>query len=245
MYKQFKIAYVLCIHILLVVVLLKSDFIERVEHKIGISGQPEITVHFNRMLSYHSRMDANVPRGAIIFIGDSITQGLCVSAVITPSVNYGIGSDTSFGVLQRLPVYKSIANASAVVIAIGINDFIFRSNIEILKNYTLIVEQIPKRVPIIFSAVLPLDEKIHAKKWQGVNQNRIKNLNSKLKDLTAKFANTFFVDASPLLVDGEGNLSNAYYMIDGIHLNSQGNAIWIQELKKALEKSNKYQAKWQ
>ena len=187
------------------------------------------------MLAYHSRMDGNIPKGSIIFIGDSITQSLCVSAITSPSVNYGIGNDTTFGVLQRLPVYKSITNAKTVIIAIGINDFLFRSNTEILKNYKLIIEQIPKKIPIIFSAVLPLDKKVTTKKWEGINNSRIKKLNSKLKDLTTQFNNTSFIDIGSLLIDEEGNLSDRYHTRDGIHLNSKGNDIWIQKLKILLK----------
>ena len=96
MKKRITVAYVVCIHLLLVFVLLKSDFIQRIENKLGIMRtQSEITGHFHRMLRYHSRIDGNVPNSSVLFIGDSITQGLCVSAVSSPSVNYGIGSDTS------------------------------------------------------------------------------------------------------------------------------------------------------
>ena len=160
MKKRITIIYLIGIHLLLAVVLLKSDFIDRVQTKLGIqqSGlSAEITPHFHRMLRYHKRMDGNVPDGSVVFIGDSITQGLCVSAITCPSVNYGIGSDTTLGVLQRLQDYRSIDRASAVLLAIGINDMKRRSNDEIFENYRLIIEQIPKTTPIVFSAVLPLD----------------------------------------------------------------------------------------
>jgi len=130
MKKRFTITYLIGIHLFLAVVLLKSDFNDRVEHKFGIhtaAQSPEITQHFHRMLHYHKRMDGNVPEGSVIFIGDSITQGLCVSAIASPAVNYGIGSDTTVGILQRLPYYNSIKRASAVVLAIGINDIRRRS----------------------------------------------------------------------------------------------------------------------
>ena len=59
-------------------------------------------------------MDGLIPEGATIFIGDSITQGLATSAVSNQSVNYGIGSDTTLGVLKRLPYYNSMNSAKAV-----------------------------------------------------------------------------------------------------------------------------------
>jgi lysophospholipase L1-like esterase len=179
-------------------------------------------------------MDGNVPDGAVVFIGDSITQGLCVSAVVPSSVNYGIGNDTTIGVLQRLPKYKSIARASAVVIAIGINDMKFRSNEEILRNYSAIVCQMPENVPAIFSALLPLDEDVR-EEWQGRNQKRIQPLNNELEVFTRKSKNLFFVNAGPHLVDAHGNLADKFHDGDGVHLNQKGYAIWIKELQKIIE----------
>ncbi|MCP5002955.1 MAG: hypothetical protein GY941_03255 [Planctomycetes bacterium] len=239
MRKQIAVIYLIGIHVLLTIVLLKSNFIDRVQSKLGIQQaelHPEITQHFHRRLCYHRRMDGNVPDGAVIFIGDSITQGLCVSATVSPSVNYGIGSDTTVGVLQRLPNYRSIDRASAIVLAIGINDITRRSNDEILENYRNIIEQIPKTTPVVFSAVLPLDENSRDK-WQGRNQDRIRGLNSSMKHLAKAERHVFFVDAGPLLVDRSGNLADKYHSGDGIHLNSEGNAIWIDVLKTGIQRA--------
>jgi hypothetical protein len=116
--------------------------------------QTEITDYLNRIFSYHIRMDGNIPDGAVIFIGDSLIQSLCVSAIACPSVNYGIGGDTTVGVLHRLPFYHSITRASVVVLSIGINDMKYRTNEEILSNYKIIINKIPHKVRIIFSALL-------------------------------------------------------------------------------------------
>ena len=235
MKKRLTITYILCIHLILGFVLFKSDFIQRVESKIlfGQYTKPKFTEHFNAMLDYHSRMDGNMPDGAVVFIGDSHIQGLCVSAIVPSSVNYGIGGDTTAGVLQRLPNYKSIGRASAVVIAIGINDMKFRSNEEILHNYSAIAGQIPENIPVIFSAVLPIDEEARDD-WQGRNQDRIRSLNSELENLTREYENYFFVDGGALLTDAQGNLADEFHDGDGLHLNSKGNAIWIQQLQMII-----------
>jgi lysophospholipase L1-like esterase len=244
MKRRIGVIYLVGIHVLLATVLLKSDFIDRVQATLGIQQtdlSPEITEHFQRMLRYHRRMDGNVPDGAVIFIGDSITQGLCVSAVVSPSVNYGIGSDTTLGVLQRLADYKSVNRASAVVLAIGINDMKRRSNEEILKNYRSIIEHIPKTIPIVISAVLPLDEELD-QEWQGRNQDRIKGLNSSIESLANRDSRIFFVNVGPLLVDASGNLADQYHDGDGVHLNSEGNAIWIDVLRAGIQKAQQSSA---
>lgn len=239
MKRRIVVIYLIGIHLLLTVVLFKSDFIDRLQTNLGKQQtelSPEITQHFYRMLSYHKRMDNNVPNKSVVFIGDSIMQGLYVSAVAYPSVNYGIGSDTTLGVLRRLPEYRSIDRASTVVLAIGINDMQRRSNKEILKNYRSIIERISENTPIVISAILPIDEKSR-QEWQGRNQDRIKTLNSSLKYIANTDSRIVFVDAGPLLVDASGNLADQYHDGDGVHLNSQGNAIWINVLQDGVQKA--------
>ena len=238
MKKRIAIAYLVGIHLLLAVVLLKSDFIDRVQPKFGIQADlpAEITQHYHRMLRYHKRMDGNVPNGSVLFIGDSITQGLCVSAVALPSVNYGIGSDTTLGVLQRLPEYKSIDKASTVVLAIGINDMKRRSNEDILKNYRSIIEHIPQNIPIVISAILPLDEESRPE-WEGRNQDRIKNLNISLESIAKTDSRIFSVNAGSLLTDTSGNLADRFHDGDGVHLNSEGNGIWINVLRDGIQRA--------
>jgi lysophospholipase L1-like esterase len=177
-------------------------------------------------------MDENVPDNSVIFIGDSITQGLAVSAVANPSVNYGIGGDTTVGVLKRVQSYASLDRASVVVIAVGINDFSYRSNEKIFDNIKSIVKKLPISIPIVISAILPIDEKI-IKEWSGYN-SRIVMLNSKVKDFTDKSNRLFFVDIGDALVDNKGNFSDKYHVGDGLHLNSRGNDIWIGALQEVI-----------
>lgn len=237
MKKYLAIAYIIFIHVSLGLVLLKSDFLERFSNKfgLGLTSQHKIIKYYNDMVCYHSRMDGNVPDGAIIFIGDSFVQGLCVSAVVPEAVNYGIGGDTTVGVLRRLPTYSSLIRAGVVVVAIGYNDLKFKNNKEILSNYSAIAEQVPHNIPIVFSAVLPIDEKKRVE-LHGRNQ-RIKTINKELKAFTMKSKNMFFVDAGSSLTDAQGNLADEYQDGDGIHLNAKGNAIWIIELQEIVKKA--------
>lgn len=241
MKKGFAVTYLVCIHVVVVVVLLKSDFLDRVERKLGTyqaTLKPEITEHYRTMLRYQVRMDGNVPGKAVIFIGDSITQGLSVSAVTPLSVNYGIGGDTTVGVLQRLSYYKSIGRAGAVVLAVGINDIKRRSNDEIIKNYKKIIGLVPKHTPVVLSAVLPVDEELR-EEWHGRNLTRTRKLNTGLKKLANADDRLFYVDATPRMIDSSGNLSDEYHEGDGIHLNSRGYAIWIDVLRGGIRQARK------
>ena len=194
---------------------------------------PEITEHYTRMMKYHGYMDGSVPEGAVLFIGDSITQGLCTSAVCDRGVNYGIGSDTTVGVLQRLPEYRSMDRARAVVVAIGVNDLRRRDNAALLDNYRKIAGAVAGRAPLLFSAVLPLDERVREEN-RGVNA-RIRELNAGLAALCAERGDCRMVDVFDALLDAEGSLAAEHHTGDGVHLSDKGYAVWIAALRGALE----------
>lgn len=202
----------------------------------GWAERDEITDHYRRMMIYHGYMDGNVPEGAVVFIGDSITQGLCVSAVAPLAINYGIGSDTTFGVLQRLPKYKSLEGCAAVVFAIGVNDLSRRDDEEIVKNWQEIMDQIPADTPAIFSGILPLDPEGQGRK-ENLN-GRIVALNALLEKLCSENGHAY-VNAGPMLSNDEGNLDKAYHTGDGVHLNTAGYEVWISVLRDGLEKVNR------
>ena len=200
----------------------------------ALPKEGELTPHFQRMSTYHKRMDGSVPEGAVLFIGDSITQGLCVAAVCQHGVNYGIGSDTTAGVIERLPLYASVERAAAVVLAIGVNDLRRRDDQFIRENLRLLLEQITPHAPVVVSAILPLDERIAS---VGADRNkRIAGLNGEIKALADSFAHCVYVDAGPMLLDEEGCLAAACHVGDGVHPNTEGYAKWIAVLQAGLKK---------
>ena len=226
------VTYVLFLHILLAMVLFKSNFIEKVERKLELYKSPELSEYYNEITAYHKRMDGSVPRGATIFIGDSITQSLATSAVSELSVNYGIGSDTTLGVLNRLPIYESINSIKAVVIAIGVHDLARRNNDSIIHNYEEILDYIPKNTKILVSAILPIDERVQSKKSSN---ERISKLNSSLEKLAENYENVVFVDSSNWLKGDDDNLKTEFHSGDGVHLSTAGYEIWISQLRASLK----------
>jgi len=234
-----KIAFVfyfLFIHSLLITVVVVSDFIPRLEYRVGTKIFPAsrsiMTEHFYLMHQFHQRIDANIPPDSVIFIGDSLVQGLHTPSLYPLSVNYGIGSDTTTGVLRRISTYKSLYSCKAIVLAIGINDIRYGfTNKQILLNYEKILKKIPKDIPLIINAVLPVGRGM-TKHRKDVN-DQITSLNIELEKY-AENKNVYFLDPKISLIDNEGYLSSQYHDGDGLHLNSKGNAIWIVELQKAL-----------
>jgi lysophospholipase L1-like esterase len=188
--------------------------------------------HYRVMLGYHKTIDAATEAGAVVFVGDSITQGLNTQAVARSSVNFGIGSDTTQGAIERLPRYASAARARAVVVAIGVNDLAVRSNEQILENYRTIASLIPAHVPVVFSAIHPLDEGA-GNRWVGLNP-RIKALNSGLEQFTKTSDRLIFANAGAELSDSLGNLRSECHVGDGVHLSAEGYALWIEVLGRAV-----------
>ncbi|MCF6325012.1 MAG: GDSL-type esterase/lipase family protein [Gammaproteobacteria bacterium] len=231
--KTVVVIYLLLVHIFVGIAIVKTDIIARFQVKLGYEvTSDELTPHYREMLAFQKRIDKNIPGKSLIFIGDSLTQGLAVIAVSPQSINYGIGQDTTVGVLKRIPFYRSILKSKAVIIAIGINDLKRRSNDEIVKNYLDIVGLIPKNIPVLLSAVLAVDEVASGR--AGFNE-RIKKLNGSLEDICKNSHRLHFLNISKLVVNSDGNLSTDYHLGDGVHLNGLGNKIWIAELKKYIK----------
>lgn len=219
--------YLILIHLALAAAIFQSDLIRKAAYKSGLVP-PEKSHYFQKMVRSHERVDAMVPDGATIFIGDSMVQGLATSAVAESSVNFGIGSDTSGGVLARMPAYTSIDRAASVVLMVGVNDIAL--NIEqsvIVDNYRQILDVIPARVPVLLSAVLPMGDS------RSGRNAAIDQLNVGLELLSGGYQNVTYSDAGQALENDSGNL-HADFHSDDLHLNTEGYGVIIAHLKNRL-----------
>jgi len=113
-FKYLKLSYLFFIHLALVSLI------------IGIllfCKKQNIDVEFyrNEVLAFQLRVDKNLTEEYLIFIGDSHIQGLAVQEISSKSINYGIGADTTLGVLNRASKYQSVLTSAAVIFHIVIN----------------------------------------------------------------------------------------------------------------------------
>ncbi len=185
--------------------------------------------HYRFLIRAHATIDPFVGERAVVFVGDSITEGLNTAAVTANSVNYGISNDTTEGVLRRLGKYASLQNAALVVLAIGVNDLVFRPVEDTAADYSRILEAIPANTPVLISALMPVDETAG---WDGLNA-KISDLNRRLPTLAGKRPNTALLDVSDRFRDDEGNLKRSLHN-DGVHLNKSGYRIWIEALTAVI-----------
>jgi len=235
--KQLAILYIVLLHVVLAAAIWKPDFLGQGNRDSEVTtDKPELSDYYHRVVRYHSRSVDVVPDDSVIFIGDSITQGLAVAAVHPQSVNYGIGGDTTTGILERLPIYMpALERAKCIVLAIGINDYTRRDADGVIQNYNQILDTLPKDRNVVVSAVLPVDE--ISRPSIGERKEFISELNSKLKTLTDGRERVIFVNATGAVdTDDDGRLDLSLHTGDGVHLNSTGNKVWAAILRDAIKR---------
>ncbi len=224
-------AYVVVIHVVLLLLVLRILVPDLALW--GPASQPSAAeVHYANMVEFHSSGDAALEPGRVLFLGDSITQGLPVSIVTDVGVNYGIGSDDAVGLLRRLDRYGSINQAAAVVVAMGSNDINRADDDEFLDNYRAVLDAFPADLPVLCSAILPIDEPVRSN-WLRRSNERIGSVNADLR-AECEGRGHGFVDATAALADDLGNLDSSLHDGDGLHLNPQGNVVWADQLKAGL-----------
>jgi lysophospholipase L1-like esterase len=234
------LAYVVLLHLLLGVALLKSNFAFLVAKNIGLLDREEMTVGYYEDLIAQLKEDAALPEGAVVFLGDSMTHDLDIRPLASPAANFGIVGDTTLGLLNRLPLYRSLPRARAVVVAVGVNDLKYRSVPAILSAYRQLIDALPAGIPLVVSAVLPVDEQgVAARERAYLRNAAIRELDVGLHALCASRSACTYADATPLLVDPAGNLAAPLSRGDGWHLGPAGNQIWGATLARALGASSR------
>ncbi len=219
-------SYWITLHLLLAVLVIKTDFIPKVKVRLGLAA-PTPNVHVPNMRMIHAWMDDSVPEGATLFIGDSIVQGLATAAITDYAINYGIGSLTAAQLVDMLPDYRSLHRANAIVLSVGINDILMGEQAHLLPRYQKILALLPADKPLVWNAVLPT-------RLRDMDPAVLREVNARISTLCAARPHCVVADASAQLTDAEGAGLRAMYLDDGIHLAAAGYAVLIQALRTGL-----------
>jgi lysophospholipase L1-like esterase len=198
-------------------------------------GRPDYNKQwfYDQTVNFHKRIDACTPDGAVIFIGDSFIQGMCVTGVVSGGINYGIGGDTAAGVLARIPIYKSIPRVRAVVLAVGDNDLRRGYNESVIvANCQKILTGIPTNVPVLFCSLTPCGEQLDG---EQINK-RITSLNHHLTEVCSERRNCHYIELGSGLANDGGYLRPQFDDGDGVHLNGEGYQLCIEKLRESLMK---------
>ena len=172
---------------------------------------------------------------AIIFLGDSITQGWGddFGGVFgdTKVVNRGISGDTTRGMLYRLEHDVIDIDPAAVVILAGTNDLEENAQPEtIASNMRLMIEKLQNSdsdMPIVLCLVFPSDE---SKKRPT---SKIKKLNELYRQIARSVQNVTLLDTWTLFANKDGN-AKAEEFPDLLHPNQTGYKKWEASIRPVL-----------
>ena len=170
--------------------------------------------------------------GAVVFLGDSITQGwgggLGAAFAGMKVANRGISGDTSRGVLLRLHEDVLALDPAAVVLLIGTNDVADGATPEtIAGNVRLILAALKQhnpRVPVILCQVLPSSPSMQRP------ADQIQALNALYLAAVRNDPQVIPLDTWRLFADAKGDAPAAEFP-DLLHLNEAGYAKWAAALR--------------
>ncbi len=175
-------------------------------------------------------------KGAVVFLGDSITQGWGTLAGDFPGMktaNRGISGDTSRGVRYRLREDVLELNPKAVSLLIGTNDLALGGEPEqVIENIRAIVAELQKqnaKVPIVLNRVMPRGPS------SGKFPEKIQKLNGLIDELAKKDPRLTICDSWSIFDDGKGSCKKEEFP-DMLHPNPAGYAKWKAALAEVFAK---------
>ena len=171
-------------------------------------------------------------QGAVVFLGDSITQGWGDSMggnfKELKVANRGISGDTTRGMLIRLPGDVLQLKPRGVVMLMGTNDLEENATPEtIAANMGLILDEISKAnasLPIIICEIFPSSSS------KSRPADKIKKTNELIYNLAKDRKNVTVVDTWTLFADAQGDAKPAEFP-DVLHPNELGYAKWAAALR--------------
>ncbi len=174
-------------------------------------------------------------QGAVVFLGDSITQGwgdsLGGAFGDLKVANRGISGDTTRGVLIRLKQDVLVLNPKAVVMLIGTNDLGRGVTPETAAgNFKLILSALKKhnpKMPVVLCAVMPSS----ASKRRPAD--KIKALNALYARAVWGDKQVTMVDTWTLFADAKGDAKKPEFP-DLLHPNKLGYAKWAAAIRPIL-----------
>ena len=187
-----------------------------------------------RRIEFHRQREAD--QGAVVFLGDSITQGWGSLAQDFPKMktaNRGISGDTSRGVLYRLKEDVLDLHPKAVSILIGTNDLAQGGTPEQTRdNVKAILSELQKQnssVPIIINHVMPRGA------LAGKFPEKIKELNAMLDEIVKADKRLTLCDTWSIFDDGNGICKKEDFN-DMLHPTKAGYEKWKAALGEVLTK---------
>jgi lysophospholipase L1-like esterase len=196
------------------------------------SGFRELNAQRRALFAERRELDRN----AIVFVGDSITQGWNTleqdfAGLGVKVANRGIGGDTTPNLVYRLQDDVLALRPRGLVILIGTNDLAAdTSPVQIAANLRVMLERIrasDPTMPIVWCLVMP----------RGADEDfptRIRDLNARIVALARSDPHSTLCDTFTPLARPDGTSKPEDFNPDRLHLNAKGYAIWHEVLAPIL-----------
>lgn len=173
-------------------------------------------------------------RHQMVLLGDSMIAFLSLKRFgLDDTVqNLGIAGDTTQGVLNRLSDLDPLF-PTQVIVSVGSNDLVLTNHTidDIIQNIHKIRDLLEsKGIPVTIVSMTPVNRNLSISNMDYIQHRTnddLLDINRRLKDSLPEAA---YIDVFFPLLDQNGDLS-AEYTTDGIHLNHQGYAIYLSQLK--------------
>jgi lysophospholipase L1-like esterase len=179
----------------------------------------------------HSAQD----KGAVVFLGDSITQGWKSLNQDFPDLkiaNRGIGGDTTRGVWFRLQEDVLDLDPQAIVLLIGTNDLANNGDpadtADNIRAILAILEKSNPKLPIVVCKVMPSKP--------GVAE-KIEKLDAQIDDIVKRDPRLTLCDTWSIYANPDGTCKKEEFS-DMLHPNKIGYAKWTAALKPIFAKLN-------
>ena len=177
-------------------------------------------------------------RGAVVFFGDSITQGLGTPIRLFPGLktaNRGIGGDTTRGLLYRMQEDVLDLHPVAIVLLIGTNDLDIGADPEDaaanIRDILAAIKKSNSKTPVIVCQVMPSSATKHRP------ADKIKKLNALVDEAISGDPQFIRCDTWSIYADENGDAKKEEFP-DLLHPNTAGYAKWKAALDPIFAKLN-------
>lgn len=190
--------------------------------------KPQFT--YSQLQEGYVQRSAQLPRGAVLLLGDSHVQDLCEACLGRPALNFGIGGDTVDGLQDRIEAYPGARHSSNIaVVEVGGNDVLWHEGADAVEAFPALLGALSALQRVYVYAIFPVasSSKVAARNSHIAETNRAIESECKLQ------SNCVFVDLKALYTE-RGFLQEDMHGGDGIHLNAKGYAVWLQDLREKL-----------
>lgn len=176
-------------------------------------------------------------QGAVVFLGDSITQGwgddMGASFGSLKVANRGISGDTTRGMLLRLERDVLAVHPRAVVMLMGTNDLEEGDDArDIASNVREIARRLVRQdpeMPILLCKVFPSSETMRR------SAKDIRRINGLCANYVKRIPQVTVLDTWSIFANEDGDATRAEFP-DLLHPNEQGYKKWADALRPALKK---------